>query len=78
MFSREFGISPHQYLTGRRVDLARRLLLDGMSPSTAAITVGFYDQPHLSRHFARVLGTSPGRYTRSRTPSGQIAGPATR
>jgi AraC-like DNA-binding protein len=66
MFSREFGISPHQYLTGRRVDLARTLLLEGMAPSQAAVAVGFYDQPHLSRHFTRVLGTSPGRYARSR------------
>jgi AraC-like DNA-binding protein len=62
MFSREFGISPHQYLTGRRVDLARRLLLDGMPPSLAAVTVGFCDQSHLNRSFKRLLGTSPGRY----------------
>jgi AraC-like DNA-binding protein len=62
MFSREFGISPHQYLTGRRVDLARRLLLDGMPPSVTAATVGFCDQSHLNRSFKRLLGTSPGRY----------------
>ncbi len=62
MFSREFGISPHQYVTGRRVDLARRLLLDGMTPSLAAAAAGFCDQSHLSRHFTRLLGTSPGRY----------------
>lgn len=62
MFSREFGISPHQYLTGRRVDLARRLLLDGMPPSEAAAAVGFCDQSHLNRTFRRLLGTSPGRF----------------
>jgi AraC-like DNA-binding protein len=62
MFSREFGISPHQYLTGRRLDLARRLLLDGMPPSTAAVTVGFCDQSHLNRTFKRLLGTSPARF----------------
>jgi AraC-like DNA-binding protein len=62
MFSREFGISPHQYLTGRRVDLARRLLLDGMPPSLTAVTAGFCDQSHLNRSFKRLLGTSPGRY----------------
>jgi AraC-like DNA-binding protein len=65
MFSREFGISPHQYITGRRVDLARRLLLDGMPPVLTAAEAGFYDQSHLSRHFTRVLGTSPARYARS-------------
>ena len=65
MFSREFGISPHQYMTSRRVDLARRLLPGGMPPGLAAAEVGFCDQSHLSRHFTRVLGTTPGRYARS-------------
>jgi AraC-like DNA-binding protein len=68
MFSREFGISPHQYMTSRRVDLARRLLLDGMPPSLTAAEAGFYDQSHLSRHFTHVLGTSPARYARSGSP----------
>jgi AraC-like DNA-binding protein len=67
MFSREFGISPHQYLTGRRVDLARRLLLDGVPPSAAAAAVGFYDQSHLNHTFRRLLGTSPGRFARGGT-----------
>jgi AraC-like DNA-binding protein len=65
VFSREFGMGPHQYLTGRRVDLARGLLLDGMSPALAATASGFYDQPHFTRQFKRVLGTTPGRYARS-------------
>jgi len=65
MFSREFGISPHQYLTGRRIELARGLLLDGVPPSLAAATAGFCDQSHLNRSFRRLLGTSPGRYARS-------------
>lgn len=65
VFSREFGISPHQYLTSRRVDLARKLLLGGMAPGLVAASVGFYDQSHFHRHFRRTLGTSPGRYARS-------------
>ncbi|HEX3961135.1 MAG TPA: AraC family transcriptional regulator [Trebonia sp.] len=65
IFSREFGISPHQYITGRRIDLARRLLLDGMPPGLTAAEAGFYDQSHLSRHFTRVLGTTPARYAKS-------------
>jgi AraC-like DNA-binding protein len=70
MFSREFGISPHQYLTGRRVDLARTLLLDGVPPSAAAATVGFFDQSHLNRSFRRLLGTSPGRFAGSARQAG--------
>jgi AraC-like DNA-binding protein len=65
-FTAEFGIAPHQYLTGRRVDLARHLLLAGMRPADVANAAGFYDQAHLTRHFRRMLGTSPARYARAR------------
>ncbi|QGV79079.1 AraC family transcriptional regulator [Streptomyces ficellus] len=63
-FSGAFGIAPHQYLMARRVDRARRLLLDGRSPSAVAAAVGFYDQAHLNRHFKRLVGTTPGRFAR--------------
>jgi AraC-like DNA-binding protein len=67
-FSREFGISPHQYLTSRRVDFSRTLLLDGMPLCLAATAAGFYDQSHLTRHFKRIVGISPGRFARSGPP----------
>ena len=35
-FSGEFGIPPHRYLTGRRLDRARRLLLAGERPADVA------------------------------------------
>ena len=61
-FTREFGISPHQYLTSRRVDLARGLLLGGWSASEVALAAGFYDQSHFARHFRRVVGVNPGAF----------------
>jgi AraC-like DNA-binding protein len=64
-FSQAYGLPPHLYLTGRRVDLARRHLLDGRPPAEAAVLAGFYDQSHLNRHFTRVLGVSPARFARS-------------
>ncbi|MFF5897662.1 AraC family transcriptional regulator [Streptomyces argenteolus] len=64
-FSQEFGMAPHQYLTARRVDLARRLLLGGMGAPQVAASAGFYDQSHFSRHFKRVVGTTPGHYART-------------
>ena len=63
-FSREYGLPPHRYVTGRRVDRARGLLLDGMPPADVAAAVGFYDQAHLTRHFRRVIGVTPGAYAR--------------
>jgi AraC-like DNA-binding protein len=64
-FSREFGIPPHRYLTGRRLELARGDLLDGRPPAEAATRAGFYDQAHLTRHFTRLLGVGPARYVGS-------------
>lgn len=64
-FSGAFGIAPHQYLVSRRVALARRLLLDGRPAAEVAVAAGFYDQSHFTRHFKRVVGTTPGRYARS-------------
>ncbi|WP_239124281.1 helix-turn-helix transcriptional regulator [Rhizocola hellebori] len=63
-FTRAYGLPPHLYLTGRRIDLARRLLLAGQRPAEVASAAGFYDQSHLTRHFKRHLGISPARYHR--------------
>lgn len=70
-FTRAFGLPPHRYLTGRRVDVARRLLLAGMRPAEVAVAAGFHDQPHLNRHFTRLIGTPPGRYVRGCDPAGR-------
>jgi AraC-like DNA-binding protein len=68
-FRRAYGLPPHAYLTGRRVEQARALLLAGHPPTEVAVAVGFYDQAHLNRHFRRYLGTAPAAYRlRSRSP----------
>jgi AraC-like DNA-binding protein len=64
-FSREYGMPPHRYLTGRRVDLARRYLLDGRPAAEVATLAGFYDQSHLNRHFRKLLGVTPTSFVRS-------------
>jgi AraC-like DNA-binding protein len=61
-FTHAHGLPPHLYLTGRRIELARRLLLAGQRPAEVATAAGFYDQSHLTRHFKRHLGVSPARY----------------
>ncbi|NLU71891.1 AraC family transcriptional regulator [Streptomyces sp. HNM0575] len=70
-FTAAFGIAPHQYLMTRRVDRARRLLLDGRPPGQVAAAAGFYDQSHLNRHFKRLVGIAPGRYARTVTAHGR-------
>jgi AraC-like DNA-binding protein len=62
VFRREYGLPPHRYLVGRRLDRARRLLLDGVPIAEVAAATGFHDQSHLTRHFRALLGTTPGRF----------------
>ena len=69
-FSGAYGIAPHQYLMSRRVGRARRLLLAGRSPSEVAVATGFYDQAHLTRHFRKLVGVTPGRYRATGAPAG--------
>ncbi|MFF9048995.1 AraC family transcriptional regulator [Streptomyces parvulus] len=65
-FRDAYGMPPHTWLTDARVRRARRLLDAGTSPAEAAVAVGFTDQPHLNRHFARIVGVPPGAYQRER------------
>jgi AraC-like DNA-binding protein len=64
-FTHRFGIAPHRYLVGRRIEAARRRLLDGEPVAQVAAIVGFHDQAHLTRHFKRHVGTTPARYASS-------------
>jgi AraC-like DNA-binding protein len=65
VFRREYGLPPHRYVVGRRLDRARRLLLDGLPISEVAAETGFHDQAHLTRHFRALLGTTPGAFRRT-------------
>ncbi|MEU7430775.1 AraC family transcriptional regulator [Streptomyces sioyaensis] len=69
-FKQTYGLPPHTYLTGRRIERARGLLLDGRRAAEVAALVGFHDQAHLNRHFTRHVGIPPARYAATRrTPS---------
>ncbi len=63
-FRREVGVTPHAYLTGRRI-AAAKLFLAGEEPlSEVALACGFYDQSHFSRAFKGCTGLTPGQYRR--------------
>jgi AraC-like DNA-binding protein len=54
-----FGTSPYRYLTLRRLDKVRRMLLDGTSLAEAAASCGFADQSHFGRLFKKSVGLTP-------------------
>lgn len=65
-FRREVGATPHDYAMQIRLRLARRALAEGATPVDVAADLGFADQSHLTRAFARQFGLPPGRYRSAR------------
>jgi AraC-like DNA-binding protein len=65
VFRRDVGMTPHVYQTQVRVRRAKELLREEMPVALAAAEVGFYDQAHLTRHFKRIVGVTPGEYVRA-------------
>jgi AraC family transcriptional regulator len=70
-FSRQFrttvGVPPHQFVLRQRVQRSLRLIRTGRFPlAQIAVEAGFHDQPHFTRAFQRVLGTTPARYSAGR------------
>lgn len=62
VFREEVGLPPHAYQTQARIGRARELLLRGWPIARVARETGFSDQSHLTRHFKRLVGVTPGRY----------------
>jgi AraC family transcriptional regulator len=66
-FQRSTGMPPHQYVINQRVERAKMLLVQSTAtPAEVASLVGFADQAHLTRHFRRYVGITPGTLTRHR------------
>lgn len=59
-FAREFGLPPHAFQINLRVERVRVLLKSGVP--LHSIEAGFADQSHLTRHFRRAMGITPGQY----------------
>jgi len=58
-FRRFYGISPHRFLTHRRVELVMRHAAAGVPLAEAATAAGFADQSHMTRHFRDAFGVTP-------------------
>ena len=67
VFRQTVGMTPHAYQTQVRIRRAKSLLRAGLPITMVAGQAGFYDQAHLTRHFKRIVGLTPGRYLRDAT-----------
>ncbi|MFC0600379.1 hypothetical protein [Streptomyces palmae] len=66
---------PHQALADRgdEPEAASRLarITQRLRPAEVAAVTGFHDQPHPTGHFKRLMGTTPGRYSRGHPAPGR-------
>jgi AraC family transcriptional regulator len=61
-FKRSTGLPPHRYLMARRLARAQQMVEGTRRPlADIALELGFADQSHLTRAFARAVGETPRR-----------------
>ena len=58
-FRQETGITIHNYLSERRLFLARDLLVQGMASTEVCYRVGFGSYSSFSRAYSKLFGTTP-------------------
>lgn len=59
-FRRHTGLPPHAWHIQQKIERVKRLLRAGTPATRAAAEVGFADQSHMARHFAAIVGMTPG------------------
>ena len=68
LFKEQMGITPHQYVLGKRIDRARRLIEQGnLSLGQVAELAGFSGQYAFTHPFSRLQGMSPSQYKKQIT-----------
>ena len=71
-FKASFGIAPGTYVSGRRIERAKAMMLETAGPlCQISLECGFTDQAHLSRVFRRTTGQTPSRWRREHRQTGE-------
>ncbi|MBP2643798.1 MAG: transcriptional regulator, AraC family [Firmicutes bacterium] len=64
-FSQIIGVPPHIYQQQVRIRHAKEMLHQGIPIVEVANKTGFIDQSHFSKIFKKMVGITPGEYTKS-------------
>ena len=65
-FGRVYGLTPHRYLTERRMQVAKELLSGGLAVGVVCCRVGFSSVPSFTAVFKRYIGCTPAAYGQMR------------
>ncbi|UVF22632.1 AraC family transcriptional regulator (plasmid) [Microvirga terrae] len=79
-FAKQFkvamGLRPHEYVLGKRIELAKSLMLNPDVPLVdVAMSAGFQSQSHFTTVFRRLVGETPHRWRCRRTEVSKSAVP---
>ena len=75
-FKAAMGLRPHEYVLGKRIELAKSLMLNAEVPLVdVAMSSGFQSQSHFTTVFRRLVGETPHRWRCRRTEAPQGAAP---
>jgi len=64
-FKRSTGEGPHRFVTRKRIERAREMLISGLSPVQTALACGFSGQSHFTQRFREFTGVTPGAFARA-------------
>ncbi len=72
-FRRIFGVSPRQYLSRVRLEIAcRKLAQTDETVAKIAVLCGFFDHAHFSRYFRKQMNVSPSEYRFSKNSESKL------
>ncbi|MDN4602951.1 AraC family transcriptional regulator [Paenibacillus sp. F6_3S_P_1C] len=63
-FKKHTGLTLRSYILGRRIELAKYCLSDGLSITETCFQSGFRDYANFIRSFTRIVGISPGKFVK--------------
>ncbi len=62
VFTKKYKISPMQFITNQRIQLAKQLLIEGMRIKDVAFSCGYDNQLYFSTVFKNSVGITPSEY----------------
>lgn len=71
-FKKHMGISLHQYIIMKRIEIAKTMILEGRQLNVVCLESGFNNYSNFFKAFRNIVGVSPSEYANG-TESGQVS-----
>lgn len=68
LFKASNGVTPHQYILRKRIDIAKSMLRQTLSASIIASQLNFSNVHNFSATFKKITGVSPTEYSKAQPP----------